>query len=208
MRTVIVFGLLTIAWFTSSALAREGEAPAESSSPDLAKIDQPVNDFRLRDLMQEEPVYVTLSQFRGKKVVVLISVQSRCPFTWKYIGRIGKLFQDYHHKGVAFLAIRSSLTDSEDRIRRYAEDKNLDMPLLYDKANRVADYFGTQGTPYFYVIDKQGVLRYEGICDNNQTSKRFKLKLEKVTAHYARDAIEAVLAGKPVQRKSVPTGAT
>jgi formylglycine-generating enzyme required for sulfatase activity len=104
------------------------EIDAESKLPERAKIDQPVKDFRLRDLMRDEPIYVTLSQFRDKKTVVLVSVQSRCPITWKYIGRIGKLFQDFHKKDVAFLAIRSSLTDSEDRIRRYAEDKNLDMP--------------------------------------------------------------------------------
>ena len=184
------------------------KADAEPKSPERAKIDQPVKDFRLRDLMQDEPTYVTLSQYREQKTVLLVSVQSRCPITWKYIGRIGKLFQDYHQKDVAFLAIRSSLTDSEDRIRRYAEDKNLDMPLLYDEENRVADYFGTQGTPYFYVIDKQGVLRYEGICDNNQVPKRVDLKPETVTSHYVRDAIEAVLAGKPVKTKSVPAGST
>ena len=103
---------------------------------------------------------------------------------------------------------RFDIRSSEDRIRRYAEDKNLDMPLLYDEENRVADYFGTQGTPYFYVIDKQGVLRYEGICDNNQVPKRVDLKPETVTSHYVRDAIEAVLAGKPVKTKSVPTGST
>ena len=187
---------------------RIGHAFIECFTAEAAKIDQPVKDFRLRDLMQDEPTYVTLSQFRDKKTVVLVSVQSRCPITWKYIGRIGKLFQDYHKKDVAFLIIRSSLTDSEDRIRRYAEDKNLDMPLLYDEGNRVADYFGTQGTPYFYVIDKQGVLRYEGICDNNQVPKRVDLKPETVTSHYVRDAIEAVLAGKPVKTKSVPAGST
>ena len=83
-------------------------------------------------------------------------------------------------------------------------------PTLTILANayRVADYFGTQGTPYFYVIDKQGLLRYEGICDNNQVPKRFELDPETVTSHFVRDAIEAVLAGNPVQKKSVPTGAT
>ena len=203
---------------TSDAVDAPEQQPAEAKARDQAAaapkslkraaIDQPVDDFRLRDLLEDEPNFVTLSQFRNDKVVVLVSIQSRCPITWQYIGRIGKIYQDYRKKGVVFLSIRSSLTDSEDRIRRYVEDKNLDMPLLFDEDNRVADYFGTKGTPYFYVIDKQGVLRYEGICDNNQVDKRVKLKPETVTDHYVRDAIEAVLAGKPVKRKSVPIGST
>ena len=57
-------------------------------------------------------------------------------------------------------------------------------------------------------LDKQGVLRYEGICDNNQVPKRVDLKPETVTSHYVRDAIEAVLGGKPVQTKRVPSGST
>ena len=104
--------------------------------------------------------------------------------------------------------IRSSETDSEDRIRRYAEDKNLDMPLLFDEGHNVADYFGTKGTPYFYVIDKQGVLRYKGIFDSNQMPKRVELKPETATSQYVRDALDAVLAGKPVKKKSVPSGST
>ena len=184
------------------------DSTTDSIPEDRSVLDQPVKDFRLRDLMEEDPSFVSLSQFHDEKVVVLISIQSRCPFTWKYIERIGKLFEQYRDKGVAFLMIRSSLTDTEDRIRRYAEDKNLAMPLLYDEDNRVADYFGTRGTPYFYVIDRKGVLRYEGIFDNNQTQKRFELDPETVTSHYLRDALNSVLEDTPVKKKSVPTGAT
>ncbi len=187
------------------------EAPTAAPAPKAeakAKLDAPLQDFRLQDLMQDEPSFVTLSQFHGNQVVVLVSIQSRCPITWRYVERIGKLYQEYRDKGVAFVMIRSSETDSEDRIRRYAEDKNLDMPLLFDEANKVADYFGTQGTPYFYVIDKQGVLRYEGIFDNNQVPKRVELEPETATAHYVRDALDAVLAGELVKQKSVPIGST
>lgn len=204
MRMSVTSCLLVVAFFSAAITPTFANKP----TPAKAKLDQSVEDFRLRDLMQEEESFVTLSQYRGKKIVVLISVQSRCPFTWRYIERIGKLYQQHRIQGVAFLMIRSSTTDSEDRIRRYAEDKNLAMPLLFDTDNRVADYFGTQGTPYFYVIDKKGLLRYEGIFDNNQTPKRFELKAETATAHYVRDAVQAVLAGKPVKTKSVPTGAT
>ena len=173
-----------------------------------AEIDHPVKDFRLRDLMQDDPAFVRLSQFRGRQVVVLVSIQSRCPITWRYVERIGKAYQDYRDKGVRFLMIRSSETDSEDRIRRYAEDKNLDMPLLFDEGHKIADYFGTQGTPYFYVIDKQGVLRYEGIFDNNQVPRRVELKPETATIQFVRDALDSVLAGKPLKRKKVPIGST
>jgi peroxiredoxin len=159
-----------------------------------AKLDAPVRDFRLKDVMQDQEKYVTLSQFRGKKNVLLIFISDKCDTTWRYEKRIGKLLQDYGKKDVAFLGIRSNVTDSASDIRKYAEAKNFAFPVLYDDRNVIADFYDAHVTPTFALIDTAGKLRYYGSYDEDRDEKVAK-------AHYVRDALDAVLAGKDVKLK-------
>jgi peroxiredoxin len=169
-----------------------GAALAEAPAPKLAKIGQPVQDFRFKDLMQDEDAFYSLSQYRGKKNVVLVFVSYNCDVTWRYETRIGKLLKEYGKKDVAFLGVRSSARDELDQMRKYAEAKNLAFPVLYDAKNEMADFFGVQVTPTFVVIDKQGVMRYRGSYDDNPEEA-------KVAKQFVTPAVDAVLAGQPVK---------
>ena len=53
-------------------------------------------------------------------------------------------------------------------------------------------------TPTFYVIDKQGVLRYRGAYDES-------LKEARAQKTYVHDALKAVLEGKEVALKTTRT---
>jgi peroxiredoxin len=169
-------------------------------SAEKAKLDAPVRDFKLKDVMQEQETFVTLSELKGK-TVVLFFVSDKCRVTWEYEKRTGKLIGDYKKKGVVFLGIRSSAGDSAEEIKKYAEAKNFDIPILYDDRNVVADYYGFRSTPQFAVIDAKGVLRYSGACDDNQTSKKFHEPEDTVKTQFVRDALDAVLTGKEVPVK-------
>jgi peroxiredoxin len=166
-----------------------------------AKIDEPVRDFKLKDVMKDEESFVTLSQFRDKKAVVLYFVSDKCPVTWQYERRTGKLFEDFRKEEVAFLGIRSSAADSAEQIRKYCESRNFEIPVLYDDRNVVADYFRVRVTPIYCVIDKKGILRYQGGFDDLQTSRKFRDREENAKTFYVRDALRAVLDGKDVVTK-------
>ncbi|MBI3726163.1 redoxin domain-containing protein [bacterium] len=183
------------------ALAGTIAAAAGQNAPERATIDQPVRDFKLKDVMAEKESFVTLSELKGKKTVVLFFVSDKCPVTWGYEQRTGKLIADFRKKDVVFLGIRSSAGDSAEEIKRYAEVKNFDIPILFDDRNVVADYYGARSTPQYAVIDTNGVLRYYGAFDDLQTARTWQTKESEAKAQYVRDALTAVLAGKDVSTK-------
>jgi peroxiredoxin len=171
-----------------------GGAAWAGDGSDTAAIDQPVKDFRLKDVMKDEESFVALSEFKDKKHVAIVFISYNCDVTWRYEKRIGKLLQDYGKKDVAFLAVRSSASDTAEGIRKYAEAKNIAMPVLFDDGNLMADYFGVAVTPSFFLIDRKGVLRYQGSCDDNMDEQA-------ATQRYFRAALDAVLADKEVETR-------
>jgi hypothetical protein len=65
-------------------------------------------------------------------------------------------------------------------------------PYLYDGDEQAAaNKFGPRATPHIFIFDRQRKLRFEGRIDDN-------LRAARVKTHEARDAIEALLAGRPV----------
>jgi cytochrome oxidase Cu insertion factor (SCO1/SenC/PrrC family) len=177
-------------WLGAAVVAAACAAGAAAAT-DTADLDRPVKNFTLKDLMGGKEV--SLSQFKGK-TVVLSFISYHCDTTWRYEKRMGKLIGDYGRKGVVFLNVNSNANDTPEGIKKYVEARNLTIPLLKDTGNRVADYFNTQVTPTFYVLDKEGVLRYRGSYDDNREENSAKKQ-------YVTPALDAVMASRPVTTK-------
>ncbi|PYS94910.1 MAG: hypothetical protein DMF65_14780, partial [Acidobacteria bacterium] len=77
--------------------------------------------------------------------------------------------------------------------KQHAADKGLTFTILKDKGNRIADRFDAQVTPEAYLLDASGKLVYHGRIDNSRAG-------DAITSTELRDAIEAVLAGKAVEK--------
>jgi thiol-disulfide isomerase/thioredoxin len=76
--------------------------------------------------------------------------------------------------------------------------RHFNFPYLYDGATQaVALKYGPTATPHVFIFDQQRKLRYEGRIDNNPRE-------ELVTKCYARDAIDALIAGKQVAITDTP----
>ncbi len=70
--------------------------------------------------------------------------------------------------------------------------RHFNFPYLYDGATQdVSRAYGPKATPHVFVFDEQRKLRYEGRVDNSQRESLVKTQ-------DARNAIDALLAGKPV----------
>jgi len=161
-------------------------------------IDKPVKDFKLRDLLKDAETWISLSDFKDKKAVVLIFTSYTCDACADYENRMLKLIRDFAGQDVEFLGVRSSADDDAAGMRKYAESKGFKIPFLEDSKNVLAAYLDVLVTPTFYVIDKQGVLRYRGAYDES-------LKEARAKKTYVHDALKAVLEGKEVPLKTTRT---
>ena len=147
----------------------------------------------------------SLSDFSPAKVLVVIFTCNHCPTAQAYEGRIARLQADYHDKGVAVVAISpnnaaavrldelgyTDLGDSFEDMKVRAKDHNYTYPYLYDgETQATAKAYGVLATPHVYVFDAERKLRYVGRFDDGE--------VKAVKSHDAKNAVEALLAGKPV----------
>jgi peroxiredoxin len=169
-------------------------APAQDSAePSRAKMDAPIKDFTVPNIMSEENQEIKLSEFKEKKPVVLIFMAYTCPATWAYEGRLGKLVEEFG-KDVAFVGVRCNGSENDEAMRKYVESKNFTFPVVLDRKGQLSIYFDVRVTPTFILIDKEGKMRYWGNLDDNSDEKAAKKT-------YLKSAIQAVLSDKPVATK-------
>jgi len=125
---------------------------------------------------------------------VLIFVSTQCPISNSYNSRMNALYKDYAGKNVQMVFVNANANESPAEIEQHAKANQFPFTVHKDAANALADKFGATVTPETYVFDKSGVLRYHGYIDDAANAAR-------VQVQGARKAIDAVLAGKPVEMK-------
>ena len=143
----------------------------------------------------------SLSQFKGKaKAVVVVFACNHCPYVLAYEDRMIAICKDYVEKGVAFLVINANdeknyPEDSFPKMKGRAKEKNFPYPYLRDASQKAAESFGAGCTPEVFLLDGALKLQYHGRIDDTWQEPG------KVKAQYLRGALNAVLAGKEVERK-------
>jgi len=172
---------------TAAEDAAEDNTSAKSSS-----LGKRIADFTLQDYRGKSH---SLSDFRNSKVIVVAFLGTECPLAKLYGNRLGKLHRQYKSKGVAFLAINSNCIDSVSEIAAYADKHRIDFPVLKDLGNKVADAFGAERTPEVFVLDEHRVIRYRGRVDDQYGIGYIR---DKVAKPYLKNAVDEVLAGRPV----------
>ena len=161
---------------------------------------QPVSDFRLKNV---DGRMLSLSDFAGARGFIVVFTCNHCPFARLYPPRLNALNDAYKKLGVPLLAISSTDTivydeDSYPKMVAKAHEEHFNFPYLYDDRQAVARDFGAQKTPHAYVIwkeDGKWVVKYNGAIDDNGAEPA------KVKHHYVADAVDDLLAGKPVAVK-------
>ncbi len=147
-----------------------------------------------------------LSDYSGSKILVIVFTCDHCPTAQLYEPRIKKLAEDYSKRGVALVAIEpnnpnairldelgyTDVSDSLEDMKIRAAYRHFNFPYLYDgDTQSVSRAYGPQATPHVFIFDQERKLRYQGHVDNNQRESLVKTQ-------DARNAIDALLAGKPV----------
>jgi thiol-disulfide isomerase/thioredoxin len=148
-----------------------------------------------------------LADYAASPILAIVFTCNHCPIAQLYEQRIQRLYEDYRDKGVAVVAIQpnapealrideldsSDMSDTLEEMKIRVAYKHLTYPYLYDgETQSVARAYGPQATPHVFVFDRERRLRYEGRVDNSY-------RMELVKTQDARNAIDALLAGKPVE---------
>jgi len=149
-----------------------------------------IEDFKLPDADGAEH---SLKALMGKKGAVVIFIATKCPVSNAYNDRMEKLAEDYRAKGINVIGINANSTEPSAEVKSHAAEKGLKFTILKDDGNRIADRLGATRTPEAYVIDTNLKLMYHGRIDNSQ-------KTEGITSSDLRDALDEMLAGKPISK--------
>lgn len=153
---------------------------------------QPAPDFTLPD--QDGRLH-SLHDYRGR-VVVLNFWSAECPQAARVDAELLPLVRAWG-EAVALLSIASNANEGAELITRVAAQRTLPLILL-DSEHKVADLYAAQTTPHLFVVDAQGILRYQGAFDDVTFRQRTP------TRHYLRQAVEAVLAGRQPDPSQTP----
>jgi thiol-disulfide isomerase/thioredoxin len=158
------------------------------------------------DLLGVDGAHHRLADFASARVLVVVFTANHCPTAQAYEDRLQALHRDFSSRGAAVVAIApndpkavrldelgySDLGDSFEEMQIRAKDRGFLFPYLYDgDTEAVSRRYGPAATPHAFVFDAERRLRVVGRVDDSEDPS-------KVPVHDTRNAIEALLAGRPV----------
>jgi peroxiredoxin len=184
----------------AAALALFCLAPALASA---AAVGEKAPDFTLTDTDGKEHALADL--LGAKRVVVLEWFNPGCPFILKHHQHnrtMDDLAARYGEQGVVWLAINSGAPGNQgaglELNQKARSEFKMNIPVLLDESGTVGKAYGAKTTPHMYVISAEGTIVYAGAIDDDRSPSTLGK-----TNHVA-DALDAVLADKPVVVKETP----
>ena len=156
-----------------------------------------VSDFSLKNV---DGKMVSLDDYKSSKGLIVIFDCNTCPYSKAYNDRIIALHNRYGSQGFPVVTINAnnpedSPGDSFKNMVSLAKKKNYTFPYLVDETQEVAKSFGATNTPHVFILKNESAsfkVAYIGTIDNNSRNA------SSVTRKYVEEAVDALLAEKPV----------
>jgi peroxiredoxin len=158
--------------------------------------------FRLPDT---DGRLVSLQDFRDAEALLVIFMCNHCPFVQHLRGALAQFARDYQGTGLALVGINSNdvVNYPDDRPEKMAEEKKkfgYGFPYLYDETQEVAKAYRAACTPDLFLYDADRRLAYRGQFDDSRPGNGTP-----TTGADLREAVDAVLARKPVAKEQKPS---
>src|SRR5260221_8566317 len=177
---------LVVALFFAGSPVKKGYEVGDSAT-----------DFKLKNV---DGRIVSMADYKDAKGFIIVFDCNTCPYSRAYDERIVALSKKYAPQKFPLIAINAndpeiSSGDSFDNMVKEANRKGYDFPYLVDETQGVAKAYGATNTPHVFVLIKNsGDLKvaYIGTVDDNARDA------SGVTKKYVEDAVDALLAGKPI----------
>jgi peroxiredoxin/mono/diheme cytochrome c family protein len=187
-RVALVLALTVLA--VAGVLIRK---KAGRAAPGAPRVERPVADFALRDVVSGRTV--ALADSAGKPAVALVFLGIDCPIAELYMPRLAALCRAFEGRGVAFLGVNANAHDAVEEIAAHAQRLGVPFPVLRDERNVLADRLGAERMCEVVVLDRQRRVRYRGAIDDQY---QIGARRDAPEHRYLADALEAIVAGRRV----------
>jgi peroxiredoxin len=140
---------------------------------------------------------VSLSDFAGRKGLVVMFICNHCPFVKHLRSALAEFAKEYQVKGLGVVGICSNDVathpdDSPAKMVEEARAAGYTFPYLYDATQAVAQAYKAACTPDFFLFNGDMALVYRGQFDASRPGNG-----KPITGADLRAAVDAVLTGKP-----------
>ncbi|MEK7675782.1 MAG: redoxin domain-containing protein [Verrucomicrobiota bacterium] len=163
-----------------------------------ARIGKAAPEFTAKDINGKAH---RLSEYQGK-IVVLEAFNLDCPFCANHYktGAMQELQADLTAKGVIWLLVNSTNPKSPSyraaaaAQKECAQQKIKASAWIEDSAGEIGKSYGMKTTPHLFVIDKSGILVYEGAIDDRPADSGDP----RSARNYVREAVAKLMAGEKI----------
>jgi hypothetical protein len=108
----------------------------------------------------------------------------------------------YASKGVKFYAVQADLTASTADVLQHVREYGYEFPVLIDPRQILVAHTNATITPEAVVLTPAGRVMYQGRIDDRIPA--IGVRRPRATEHELRNALDAVLAGRPVTTARTP----
>ena len=180
MATVTVAAAASWAGESTGGLALGSKVPAAVAKTKMKNVDGKM---------------LSIADVSGKSGTLVVFTCNHCPFARAWEERIVELGNTYAGRGIGVVLVNANdptmhAEDGIEGMQERAKARGMKFPYVVDGTSAVARAFGASVTPEAFLFDKAGKLAYHGTIDDNRQDPT------KVKAHYLKDALDAVVAGK------------
>lgn len=114
---------------------------------------QKAPDFILKDLNGQK---FRLSDYKGKKPVMIIFSTTWCSSCKSEIPHFKSLYATYANKGIEIVNV--GVQESKVKMSKFSTRYNLPYRVLLDEAGIVSGVYGIRGVPSLVLVDKNGFI--------------------------------------------------
>jgi peroxiredoxin len=175
---------------------------AVESTKDLP-LESPAPGFALPDTVSGRTI--RLSDFAASRALLVCFLCNHCPYVIHVRKGLVDFAREVQPRGVAVVAISSNdpaayPQDGPEPMKQQALQAGFTFPYLFDETQQVARAYHAACTPEFYLFDAAQRLVYRGRFDASRPGGAVP-----VTGSDLRAAVEAALAGRPVDADQKPS---
>lgn len=139
---------------------------------------------------------LSIHQKSNSKALVLIFILADCPICNSYIPELNRLQQSLNATEISMCLVHADPEIAANEARQHAVEYQIEPPVALDPNHYWTQKAGATVAPEAAVFSPTGELLYRGRI-NNQYAELGKRRAT-VTAHDLRDALDAILADRPI----------
>ena len=130
------------------------------------------------------------------RAIAVVFIMQDCPIANSYLPTLNRLFDTFTTRGVRMLLVHTDPKISLAEARRHAEEYEIRAPVVLDPERAWVRRARATKSPEVVVFSPDQQVLYRGRIDDQYVG--LGKRRTEVTSHDLADALEAILAGRPV----------